>query len=92
VVSVPPLRTYVLVWVALLVLLSITATSSFFRLGSFNLLVNVAVALAKAVLVVLVFMHVRRGTPMIRVIAVAGLLWLGLLVTLSFTDFAARYG
>jgi cytochrome c oxidase subunit 4 len=90
--GVTPLRTYALVWVALLVLLATTATSSFFRLGSLNLVINLAVALAKALLVVFVFMHVRRGTPMIRVFAIAGLLWLGLLVTLSFTDFAARYG
>jgi caa(3)-type oxidase subunit IV len=44
----------------------------------------------KALLVVFVFMHVRRGSPMTRVFAVAGVLWLGLLVGLSLTDFAGR--
>ena len=90
--KVTPLRSYALTWLALLALLAITAASSFFDLGRLNLAINMAVALAKALLVVFVFMHVRRGTPMIRVFAVAGLLWLGLLVTLSFTDFIARYG
>jgi len=35
---------------------------------------------------------VRRGTPMIRVFALAGLMWLALLATLSLTDFAVRLG
>jgi cytochrome c oxidase subunit 4 len=91
-VKVTPLRTYALTWLALLVLLALTAASAFVHLGTFNLAVNLAIALAKALLVVFVFMHVRRGTPMIRVFAVAGLLWLALLAGLSFTDFAARYG
>jgi cytochrome c oxidase subunit 4 len=88
----PPLRTYALTWLALMALLVLTAASSFFRLGTLNLAINMAVALAKALLVVLVFMHVRRGTPMIRVFAVAGVLWLALLVVLSSTDFISRYG
>jgi len=52
--------------------------------------VNLAIALVKALLVVFVFMHVRRGSPMIRVFAVAGVLWLCLLAGLSLTDLATR--
>jgi cytochrome c oxidase subunit 4 len=79
-----------LTWVALLVLLALTTGSAFVPLGGFNVVVNFAIALLKALLVVFVFMHVRRGTPMTRVFAVAGLLWLSLLVGLSATDFAGR--
>jgi len=91
-VTPPPLRHYVLCWIALLVLLALTAGSSFVPLGRFNLVANLAIALAKALCVVFVFMHVRRGTPMIRVFAVAGLMWLALLVGLSFVDLFARFG
>lgn len=91
-VTPPPLRQYVLAWVALLVLLALTAGSSFLPLGAFNLVANLAIALAKALCVVFVFMHVRRGTPMIRVAAVGGLMWLTLLVALSFADLASRFG
>lgn len=87
----PRLRPYVLTWMALLVLLALTAGSAFLPLGRINLAINLAIALAKALLVVFVFMHVRRGTPMIRVFAVAGLMWLALLAGLSFVDFASRY-
>ena len=88
----PPLRPYVLTWIALLVLLALTAGSAFVPLGGFNLVANLAIALAKALCVVFVFMHVRRGTPMVRVFAAAGLMWLALLVGLSFADLASRFG
>jgi cytochrome c oxidase subunit 4 len=86
----PPLRTYVLTWIALLVLLALTAGSSYVPMHAFNLAANLAIALVKALLVVFVFMHVRRGTPMTRVVAAAGVFWLALLTTLSLTDFVAR--
>jgi len=90
--SPPPLRHYAWTWLALLALLALTAGSAFIPLGAFNLVLNLAIALAKALLVVFLFMHVRRGTPMIRVFALAGLMWLALLVGLSLTDFVVRFG
>ena len=83
-------RAYVLTWLALLALLALTTASEFVSLRGFNVLVNLGIALAKAALVLLVFMHLRRGTPMIRIVALAGVMWLRLLVALSLTDFAAR--
>jgi len=88
----PPLRHYVWTWLALLLLLALTAASAWVPMGAFNLAVNLAIALGKALLVAFMYMHVRRGTPMIRVFALAGLLWLALLATLSLTDFAVRLG
>jgi len=90
----PPLllRREVLTWLALMALLALTAGSAFVPMGMLNLVVNLAIALAKALLVVFMFMHVRRGTPMIRVFALAGLMWLALLAGLSCTDFAVRFG
>ena len=70
----------------------VTAASAFVPLGRLNLVANLAIALVKALLVVFMFMHVRRGTPMIRVFALAGLMWLALLVALSCTDLAVRLG
>ena len=86
----PPMRTYVRTWLALLVLLALTCGSAFVPLGGFNLVANLGIALAKALLVVFVFMHVREGTPMVRVAAVAGVLWLCVLAGLSVVDFATR--
>ena len=86
----PGRRVYVLTWLALLALLALTTASAFLPLGGFNVVVIFGIALAKAALVVLVFMHLRRGTPMIRIFALAGVMWLCLLVALSLTDLAAR--
>jgi cytochrome c oxidase subunit 4 len=85
-------RHYVITWVGLLVLLAITCGTAYIPLGPFNLVINLAVAVAKALLVVFVFMHVLRGVPMIRLVALAGLLWLSLLVGISLVDLVVRGG
>ncbi len=86
----PGRRAYIVTWLALLALLALTTASAFVPLRGFNVVVNLGIALAKAALVVIVFMHLRRGTPMIRIVALAGVMWLCFLVVLSLTDFAAR--
>ena len=88
--TLPPLRHYVLTWIALLVLLALTTASAFVPLGALNLAANLGIAVVKAALVVLLFMHVRSAPPMARVAAVAGLFWLALLVCLSSVDFLTR--
>lgn len=84
------LRRHLLVWLALLVLLALTAGSALLPLGAFNAVSNFAIAAVKSALVLVFFMHVTRGEPAVRVVAAAGLLWLGFLVALSLTDFLAR--
>jgi len=86
----PGRRAYIVTWLALLALLALTTASAFVPLRGFNVVVNLGIALAKAALVVIVFMHLRRGTPMIRIVALTGVMWLCFLVVLSLTDFAAR--
>ena len=61
----PGRRAYIVSWLALLALLALTTASAFVPLRGFNVVVNLGIALAKAALVVIVFMHLRRGTPMI---------------------------
>ena len=86
----PDRRADVLAWIALLVLLAITCGTSFVPMGKLNAAVNLAVALAKAVLVLLVFMRLRKEDPLIRLVAGVGVVWLAILVGLSATDFAVR--
>src|SRR5262249_46749981 len=82
-----PLRGYIATWIALLVLLALTCASSYLPLGRFNLLANVAIAVAKAMLVVVFFMKLLKAGPVVRLTALAGVAWLSLLVILSFNDF-----
>lgn len=87
----PPLR-LVWAWLGLLVLLAATLGLAFVPLGSGNIVVALAVAMAKAVIVLLVFMKLMRGPSLTWLFAGAGLFWLMLLIGLSATDYATRTG
>ena len=86
----PERRANVLTWIALLVLLAITCGTSFIPMGRLNLVINLGVAVLKALLVVIVFMHLRKEHAVIRLVALVGIVWLALLAGLSATDFGAR--
>ena len=83
-------RIFLLTWIALLVLLSITAGSSQIDLGWANLTINLAVAAAKALLIMLFFMQLSEGSTLTRLAAGAMVLWLGILYVLSLADYATR--
>jgi cytochrome c oxidase subunit 4 len=87
---VPLPRTYALVWVALLALLALTLGSAYLKMGWLNTAVNLGIAAAKALLVMLFFMHLRSGQAVLRIVAGAGFLWLALLIGLAFSDVGLR--
>ena len=88
---VPPVRTYVLVWAALIALLLATLGSAFVPLGAGNAAINLAIAVAKSLLVIVFFMHLRSAHYLLRIAAAAGFFWLAILLGLSLADFAIRY-
>jgi len=85
-----PLRVYYLVFAALIVGTYITVQVSFFDLGEWNTVVALAVAVTKAALVVLFFMHVRYSTRLTWVVVVGSVFWLGILLALTFSDYLTR--
>lgn len=88
---VPAVRTYVLVWAGLMTLLLLTLGSAFLPLGWGNTAINLVIAVAKSLLVVFFFMHLRSAHYVLRIAATAGFFWLAILLALSLTDFAVRY-
>ncbi|HET9670558.1 MAG TPA: cytochrome C oxidase subunit IV family protein [Casimicrobiaceae bacterium] len=88
---VPAVRTYVLVWAGLMTLLLLTLGSAFLPLGWGNAAINLVIAVAKSLLVVFFFMHLRSAHYVLRIAATAGFFWLAILLALSLTDFAVRY-
>jgi cytochrome c oxidase subunit 4 len=77
-------------WTALVVLLAATLGLAYLPLGSGNLVVALAIAAAKGLIVALVFMRLA-GRPSLRwVFAGAGLFWLCFLFGLGMTDYATR--
>lgn len=81
---------YFLTWLALMGLLAATLASSYIPMGSWNTVVNMGISCAKALVIALFFMHLRQAGPLLRIAALAGLIWLALLFGLSATDFATR--
>jgi len=81
---------YVLTWIGLMVFLAFTLGSSYIPMGPWNTVINMGISCAKALLIALFFMHLRGAGALLRIVAVAGLLWLALLFGLSWSDFGTR--
>ncbi len=82
--------TYAGVWVALLIATALTTAVAYIDLGPFSVVVALAIAAGKMLLVALFFMHVRHSPHLTRLVILGGLLWLGILMTLSMADFVTR--
>ena len=83
-------KTYFLVFAALLVLLAATVGIREIDLGFGNIVAAMTIACIKALLVGLFFMHLRYSSKMVLVFAGAGLLWLVILIVLTFSDYLSR--
>ena len=80
------------IWIALLALLFLTWGVARFDLGRWNIVAAMTIAVAKMLLVILVFMHVRYSTRLTWVFVAAGFFWLFLMVTLTLGDYLTRAG
>ena len=85
-----PTRVYYAIFGALMLCTYLTVQVAFFDLGAFNTVVALTIAVFKTVLVVLFFMHVRYSTRLTWVVVVGGVFWLGILLTLTMTDYLTR--
>jgi cytochrome c oxidase subunit 4 len=89
-VHVSPVRAYVLVFLALMAGTAITVWAAFLDLGALNNVVMLSIAVIKATLVVLYFMHVRYSSRMATVTVLSGVFFLVILFGLLLTDYATR--
>src|ERR1035438_7469122 len=71
-----PVRVYVAVFLTLIAMTWVTAFVSTVDLGRLNVFVALSIAIFKASLVILFFMHVKYGTRLTKMIVLAGLYWL----------------
>lgn len=83
------LRRNGLVWLALLILLAMTFGAAHLPLGSFNVVVGLAIAGIKVALVIVIFMGLGNSSSLIRLAAAAGIFWLTILFVLTLTDVVA---
>jgi len=77
-------------WLALMVLLALTTGLAFVPLGSANLFVSLGIAVAKGLLVLIVFMELKGSSSLIRAAAAAGFFWLAIMIALTSADYTHR--
>jgi len=87
---IPKVSTFVLVWIALMCATGLTTAVSYVELGWFNIVIALLIAVTKASLVVWIFMGVRHTTNLTKLFVVAGLVWLSILILITFSDYNTR--
>ena len=85
-----PKSTYYAIFLALMVLTAITVAVAFVNLGSLNFPVAIAIAITKATLVVLFFMHVKYSSRLTKMVVGMALFFLGTMFALTLTDYLSR--
>jgi cytochrome c oxidase subunit 4 len=83
-------KVYVGIFLALVALTVITVWVAGHDFGDFNLVVALGVAITKATLVVLYFMHARYSERLTHVVIVSSLVFFAILVFLLLTDYVTR--
>jgi cytochrome c oxidase subunit 4 len=82
--------TYAVVFLALIAATVLTTAVAFVDLGPFSVVVALAIAVCKMLLVVLFFMHVRHSTKLTKLVLAGGILWFFILIGMTYTDFGSR--
>src|SRR5580700_1786010 len=84
------IKTYVVVLLALLILTGATTAAAYVDLGLFSVVVALSIAVCKMLLVSLFFMHLRHSNQLTKLVVSGGLMWLGIMLVLTLSDFATR--
>jgi cytochrome c oxidase subunit IV len=85
-----PLRVYLTVATALLILTAVTVRISLINLGGWNLVVALAVATLKATLVALFFMHLLYDKKIYMIVFGVGIVFLAIFIALTMFDTLER--
>lgn len=85
-----PKSTYFAVFGALMVLTVVTVAVAFVDLGRLNVVVALGVAVLKAAMVVLFFMHVKYASRQTQLVVLASIAWLVILFGITLTDYLTR--
>jgi cytochrome c oxidase subunit IV len=87
---VAPKSLYYAVFAALIVGTLLTYAAARVDMGALNNVVMLTIAVTKALLVILFFMHVRWGSRLTWVVVASGFFWLLILFSETMIDFLTR--
>jgi cytochrome c oxidase subunit 4 len=85
-----PKRVYYTIFAILMFCTYLTVQIAFLDLGAMNLVAALAIAVFKATLVILFFMHVKYSPKLTWAVVIGSIFWLGILLTLTFGDYLTR--
>jgi cytochrome c oxidase subunit 4 len=85
-----PKSTYYAIFGALMVLTAVTVGVAFINLGALNFPVALAIAVTKATLVILFFMHVKYSSRLTKLFVGMAFFFLFVLFGLTMTDYLSR--
>lgn len=69
----------------------LTVTAAFYDFpGPLNAVVALTIAVIKATLVVLYFMHVRYSGRLVWLVIASALFWLAIMFAITFSDYSSR--
>ena len=75
---------------ALMLLLAVTWIIGYINLGMFNVVIALAIAIIKALLVALFFMHIKGSSRLLHLAMSIGVIWLFIMLSLTLTDYFTR--
>ena len=81
---------YLKIFLALMVLLVLTVIAALMPLGPMNLVVALGIAVIKAALIVLFFMHFRDSDQLTWIVGIATLAWFLIMIAMTLTDYMSR--
>ena len=82
--------TYLMIFGALLVGTALTIGASYLELGAWNPVIAILIAVVKATLVVLFFMHIKYSSRLMKLTVGAGIFTFLILVGMSLSDYISR--
>ena len=83
-------KTYYIVFAALMALLVVTVGAAQIDFGPLNIAIALTIAIIKAVMIILYFMHVRYSSRLVWLFAGAGFFWLVIMIGITFADYLTR--
>jgi len=85
-----PYKTFMIIWIVLLILTGVTVWVAQYNLGPLNIWVALGIATLKSSLVVAIFMHMKYESWLFKIALLSALAILAIFIGLTFFDVLYR--
>jgi len=79
-------RTFILVWIALLILTGVTIAAARLQMGAWGMFANILIATTKASLVLWFFMHLKYEGRLFKLLILVPIITISIIIGLTFFD------